>query len=138
MFSVTVRDRLMIAHSLSGEIFGPAARLHGATYVVDVELRRRDLDEHDVVVDIWLASKALRNVLTALDYRNLDDEPAFAGRNTTTEFLAKYIFDRIAEQIDAGTLGEAARAMQSVRVTLRESHVAWAAYDAELPGRGGE
>lgn len=138
MFSVTVRDRLMIAHSFSGEIFGPAARLHGATYVVDVELRRRDLDEHDVVVDIGLASKVLRSVLAELDYRNLDDEPAFSGRNTTTEFLAKHIFDRMAEQIDAGALGEPARALHSLRVTLRESHVAWAAYDAVLAGRGGE
>ena len=137
MFSVTVRDRLMIAHSLSGEIFGPAARLHGATYVVDVELRRPDLDEHDVVVDIGLASKALRSVLAELDYRNLDDEPAFSGRNTTTEFLAKFVFDRMAEQIESGALGESARAMHSIRVTLRESHVAWAAYDGVLADRGG-
>lgn len=137
MYSVTVRDHMMIAHSLKGEIFGPAQRLHGATYVIDVELKRTTLDENDVVVDIGLAGNALRGILDELNFRNLDEEPAFAGRNTTTEFLARLVFDRMAEKIAAGALGPSARAMHSLRVTLHESHIAWAAYEGPLAGREG-
>jgi 6-pyruvoyltetrahydropterin/6-carboxytetrahydropterin synthase len=132
MFSVTVRDHIMIAHSFSGEVFGPAQRLHGATYVVDVEFRRAALDEHGIVVDIGRASTVVRSILAQLEYRNLDEEPAFAGRNTTTEFLAQTLHQRVAGKIEAGALGESARALHSVRVTLHESHIAWASYDATL------
>jgi 6-pyruvoyl-tetrahydropterin synthase len=132
MFSVCVRDHIMIAHSFRGEVFGPAQGLHGATYVVDVEFRRPTLDADGLVVDIGLASQALRALLSDLDYRNLDEEPDFAGRNTTTEFLAKVIFDRMSERIAAGALGEGAREIASLRVVLSESHVAWAAYDSAL------
>ncbi len=133
MYTVCVRDHLMIAHSFKGEIFGPAQRLHGATYVVDLELRRPDLDEDNLVVDIGLASEKLKQALADLNYRNLDDEGAFAGKNTTTEFLARAIFDRIAAYIAEGRLGESARGLASMRVTLHESHVAWACYDGTLP-----
>jgi 6-pyruvoyl-tetrahydropterin synthase len=122
----------MIAHSYRGEVFGPAQRMHGATYVVDVELRRPELDPDGVVVDIGRASAALREVLAEINYRNLDEEPAFAGKNTTTEFLARVVFDRMASRIRAGALGSGASGLSSMRVTLRESHVAWAAYDAPL------
>jgi len=122
----------MIAHSFQGETFGPAQRLHGATYVVDVEFRRTALDADGVVVDIGRAGDALRAVLAALNYRNLDDEPAFGGQNTTTEFLAFTIFERMRERIARGELGPGARALESLRVTLHESHVAWAAYEAAL------
>jgi 6-pyruvoyl-tetrahydropterin synthase len=134
MFSVCVRDHFMVAHSFRGEVFGPAQRMHGATYVVDVELRRSELDPDGLVVDIGRASAALRKVLADLDYRNLDEEPAFVGKNTTTEFLARLIFDRLAGRIRAGELGSTATAggLASMRVTLRESHVAWAAYEASL------
>ena len=136
MFTVCVRDHFMIAHSFRGEVFGPAQRLHGATYVVDVELRRSELDPDGVVVDIGRASAALRQVLADLDYRNLDEEPALAGKNTTTEFLARMIFDRMARRIHAGELGStgssSAGGLTSMRVALRESHVAWAAYEAPL------
>ncbi len=134
MFTVCVRDHFMVAHSFRGEVFGPAQRMHGATYVVDVELRRSELDADGVVVDIGRASAALRKVLADLDYRNLDAEPAFAGKNTTTEFLARTIFDRLARRIHAGELGATAGAggLASMRVTLRESPVAWAAYEASL------
>lgn len=135
MFSVCVRDHIMIAHSFRGEVFGPAQRLHGATFVVDVEFRRPALDADGLVVDIGLASQTLRALLSELDYRNLDDEPAFAGKNTTTEFLAKVIFDRMAAQLAAGALGEGARDIAALRVLLSESHVAWAAYESELPKR---
>jgi 6-pyruvoyltetrahydropterin/6-carboxytetrahydropterin synthase len=132
MFSVSVRDHFMIAHSFTGEVFGPAQRLHGATYVVDVEFRREQLDPDGIVVDIGRATDALRAVLAGLNFRNLDDEPAFAGRNTTTEYLAFVIHGRIAEKIAAGELGPHARGLASLRVTLHESHVAWAAYEAPL------
>jgi 6-pyruvoyl-tetrahydropterin synthase len=132
MFSVTVRDHFMIAHSFKGEVFGPAQNLHGATYVVDVEFRRVELDDDGLVVDIGRASQILGVVLAELNYRNLDDDPAFAGRNTTTEFLAHLIFERLAAEIDAGSLGESARALTALRVTLHESHVASAAYDGAL------
>jgi 6-pyruvoyl-tetrahydropterin synthase len=132
MYTVTVRDHFMIAHSFRGEAFGPAQRLHGATYVVDVEFRRPDLDDNGMVVDIGRAGEVLRTIVGGLNYRNLDDEPAFKGRNTTTEFLAKAIFDRIAAAIGHGDLGGTAHAVDSVRVTLHESHVASAAYEGRL------
>lgn len=132
MFTVCVRDHFMIAHSFRGEVFGPAQRLHGATYVVDVEFRRPSLDDDGIVVDIGRASAALRGVLDALNFRNLDDEPAFAGRNTTTEFLARVVFDRIRAAIAAGALGAAARGLTGLKVTLHESHAAWAAYEGAL------
>ena len=132
MFSVTVRDHIMVAHSLSGETFGPAQRLHGATYVVDATFRRRDLGADGVVVDIGRAAEVLRAVLAELDYRNLDDEPAFAGMNTSTEALAKVIGDRLAERVRAGALGERTRALEALAITLHESHVAWAGYERAL------
>jgi 6-pyruvoyl-tetrahydropterin synthase len=132
MYSVTVRDHMMIAHSLRGDVFGPAQRLHGATYVVDLELRGRELDDDGLVVDIGLASQALGEVLKKLNYRNLDDEPEFIGNNTTTEYLARVIFDRIGARIRAGQLGTAAAGISAMRVTLRESHVAAASYESEL------
>lgn len=132
MFSVSVRDHFMIAHSFTGQVFGPAQRLHGATYVVDAEFRRSELDPDGIVVDIGRATDALREVLAALNFRNLDDEPAFRGRNTTTEFLAAVIHERIAQKIAAGELGPHARGLASLRVMLHESHVAWAAYEGAL------
>lgn len=133
MYSITVRDHVMIAHSFRGEVFGPAQRLHGATYVVDLELRRPALDEDGLVVDIGLASQALHEVLGEVNYRNLDDEPAFGGANTTTEFLARVVFDRIAARIRAGELGPGAAGLSALRVTLHESHIAAASYEGELP-----
>ena len=132
MYSVSVRDHMMIAHSFNGEVFGPAQRLHGATYVVDVEFRRPDLDADGIVVDIGRATEALRAVLAGLNYRNLDEEPSFTGRNTTTEFLARVVFDRLAAAIRQGDLGPGARGVESVRVTLHESHVAAASFDGRL------
>jgi len=133
MYSLCVRDHVMIAHSLRGEVFGPAQRLHGATYVVDLELRRPELDQDNLVVDIGLASQALRAVLATFDYRNLDEHPDLRGQNTTTEFMARQIFEGLVARIRAGELGDAARGLGSLRVVLRESHLAWAAYEAELP-----
>lgn len=132
MFSITVRDHFMIAHSFRGEVFGPAQRLHGATYVVDATFRRADLDADGIVVDIGLATQELGAVLAGLNYRNLDDEPAFAGVNTSTEFLAKVIADRLAEKVHAGALGEGARDLAGIIVVLHESHVAWASYERLL------
>lgn len=132
MYSVTVRDHVMIAHSFRGEVFGPAQRLHGATYVVDAEFRRGDLDADGIVVDIGLATETLRKVLAELNFRNLDEEPAFSGRNTTTEFLARVVFDRLVQAIRAGQLGAGARAIEHLRVTLHESHIAWASYDGAV------
>jgi len=132
MFTVSVRDHFMIAHSFEGQVFGPAQKLHGATYVVDAEFRRAELDPDNIVVDIGRATDALRAVLAALNFRNLDDDPAFRGRNTTTEFLAFVIYERIAAKIAAGELGPHARGLTSLRVTLHESHVAWAAYEGQL------
>ena len=132
MYTVCVRDHMMIAHSFSGDVFGPAQRLHGATYVVDVEFRRPELDADGIVVDIGRATEALREVLAALNYRNLDDVADFAGRNTTTEFLAKTVFDQIRMRIQAGRLGVNARAVESLRVTLHESHVAWASFEGAV------
>jgi 6-pyruvoyl-tetrahydropterin synthase len=132
VFSVTVRDHMMIAHSLRGEVFGPAQRLHGATYIVDATFRRADLDADNIVVDIGRAAEELHAVVTELGYRNLDDEPALAGINTTTEALARLVADRLAERVHAGALGETARKLDGLRVTLRESHVAWASYERTL------
>jgi 6-pyruvoyl-tetrahydropterin synthase len=132
VFSVTVRDHMMIAHSLRGEVFGPAQRLHGATYVVDATFRRANLDADGIVVDIGRAADALREVVGALSYRNLDDEAGFAGANTTTEALAKFIADRLAERVEAGDLGDGARELDGLVVTLHESHVAWASYERAL------
>lgn len=134
MFSVTVREHFMIAHSFDGDVFGPAQKLHGATYVVDVEFRRAALDADNLVVDIGRATEALRAELATLTYRNLDEEPAFAGQNTTTEFLAHVIFERIAARIHNGALGDDARDIDALRVTLHESHVASAAYEGSLRG----
>jgi 6-pyruvoyl-tetrahydropterin synthase len=132
MYSVTVRDHVMIAHSFTGQVFGPAQRLHGATYVVDVELKRPSLDADGIVVDIGHASDALRLVLAELNYRNLDEVPAFAGRNTTTEFLARVVFDRLAAAIQRGELGPGAGAIETIRVTLHESHVASASFEGRV------
>jgi 6-pyruvoyl-tetrahydropterin synthase len=132
MYSVSVRGQIMIAHSFTGAVFGPAQRLHGATYVVDVEFRRRELDTDGIVVDIGRATDILRSVLEDLNYRNLDDEPSFRGRNTTTEFLARVVFDRVVSAIRRGDLGPGAASVESLRVTLRESPLAWAAYDAPV------
>ena len=132
MYSVTVRDHFMVAHSFRGAAFGPAQRLHGATFVVDATFRRVDLDADGVVVDIGRAGEQLRAILQELNYRNLDDDPSFGGKNTTTEVLAREIFDRLVRAVRAGHLGDAARSLQSLCVTLHESHVAWASYDGEL------
>jgi 6-pyruvoyl-tetrahydropterin synthase len=132
MFSVTVRDHMMIAHSFRGEVFGPAQRLHGATYVVDATFRRPDLDADGIVVDIGRAAEELRAVLADLTYRNLDDEAAFAGTNTTTEALARVVADRLADKVQAGALGDGARGLDALIVTLHESHVAWASYERSL------
>jgi 6-pyruvoyltetrahydropterin/6-carboxytetrahydropterin synthase len=132
MYTVCVRDHMMIAHSFAGEVFGPAQRLHGATYVVDVEFKRPKLDENGIVVDIGLAGAALHEVLAALNYRNLDAQSEFSGRNTTTEFLARTVFERLTQAIRSGALGAGAGAMTAMRVTLHESHVAWAAYEGEI------
>jgi len=132
MFSVTVRDHMMIAHSFRGEVFGPAQRLHGATFVVDATFRRATLDADNVVVDIARAAEELHTVVGGLSYRNLDDEAAFAGTNTTTEALAQVIADRLAERVHAGALGEAARELAGLTVTLHESHIASASYERAL------
>ena len=132
MFSVTVRDHMMIAHSLRGETFGPAQALHGATYVIDATFRRADLDADGIVVDIGRAADALRAVASELSYRNLDDEPALASINTTTEALARLVADRLAERVHAGALGDGARELDGIIVTLHESHIAWASYERAL------
>ncbi len=133
MYALTVRDHVMIAHSFQGAVFGPAQALHGATYVVDVELRRAELDGDGLVVDIGLAAAALKSVLAAINYRNLDDHPDFTGRNTTTEFLARAVFDRMAARIATGELGPGSNGLCAMKVTLAESHIAWAAYEGKLP-----
>lgn len=134
MYSVSVRDHVMIAHSLKGEVFGPAQRLHGATYVVDVEIRRPELDADGIVVDIGRASEAVRRVLGELNYRNLDEVPALAGRNTTTEVLSRHIFDALVAAIRSGDLGPGAQGVEQIRVTLHESHVASASFDGRVTG----
>jgi 6-pyruvoyl-tetrahydropterin synthase len=133
MYSVTVRDHMMIAHSFTGAVFGPAQKLHGATYVVDVEFFRPALDPDGIVVDIGRATEVLHATLGDLNFRNLDEEPAFAGRNTTTEFLARVVFDRLASAIAAGQLGSHAGGIERIRVRLHESHVASAAFEGTLP-----
>jgi 6-pyruvoyl-tetrahydropterin synthase len=132
VFSVNVRDHMMIAHSLRGEAFGPAQRLHGATYVVDATFRRATLDADGIVVDIGRAAAELREVLADLTYRNLDDESALAGVNTTTEVLARVIADRLAERVLRSAMGEGARELEALVVTLHESHIAWASYERRL------
>jgi 6-pyruvoyl-tetrahydropterin synthase len=132
VFSLTVRDHMMVAHSFHGEVFGPAQRLHGATFVVDATFHRTELDADNLVVDIGLAARELGAILGELNYRNLDEEPVFAGVNTTTEFLAKVVADRLAERVHGGKLGDAARGCDALSITLRESHVAWATYRRDL------
>jgi 6-pyruvoyl-tetrahydropterin synthase len=132
VFSVTVREHMMIAHSLSGEVFGPAQKLHGATYLVDASFRRTELDADGIVVDIGWASERLREIVAELTYRNLDDDPTLAGVNTTTEVLARVIADRLAERIAAGAMGDPARAIDGLVITLHESHIAWASYERPL------
>ena len=132
MFSITVRDHVMVAHSFRGEVFGPAQRLHGATFVVDATFRRPDLDPDGIVVDIGLATQQLGAVLAELNYRNLDDDPALAGRNTTTEVLAQVIADRLSDRVREGRLGDSGRQVTAVTVTLHESHIAWASYERDV------
>jgi 6-pyruvoyl-tetrahydropterin synthase len=132
MFSVTVRDHMMIAHSFTGDVFGPAQRLHGATFVVDATFRRAALDADGIVVDIGRAAGVLAEIVGGLSYRNLDDEPAFAGTNTTTEVLARHVADLLAERVRAGDLGAAAQDLAGIVVTLHESPVAWASYERAL------
>jgi 6-pyruvoyl-tetrahydropterin synthase len=132
VFSISVRDHMMVAHSFRGDVFGPAQRLHGATFVVDATFRRPDLDDDGIVVDIGLATQQLAEVLGELNYRNLDDEPDFAGVNTSTEFLARLVADRLADRIHSGALGEGARGITAIAVTLHESHIAWASYERSL------
>ena len=132
MYALNVRDHFMIAHSFSGEIFGPAQKLHGATYVVDAEFRRPELDAEGLVVDIGLASQVLKAILDDLNYRNLDDEADFTGKNTTTEFLAREIFERMAGAVKDGRLGAGATGLTAIKITLNESHIAWGSYEGAL------
>jgi len=132
VFSVTVRDHMMVAHSFRGDVFGPAQRLHGATFVVDATFKRPTLDADNIVVDIGRATEELKAILAEFNYRNLDDEPAFAGINTSTEMLAQVIADRLALRVHDGSLGEGAHELTAIQVTLHESHVAWASYEREL------
>jgi 6-pyruvoyltetrahydropterin/6-carboxytetrahydropterin synthase len=137
MYAVSVRDHFMIAHSFTGATFGPAQALHGATYVVDVEFRREALDPDNVVVDIGKAMEAVKAVLGELNFRNLDDVAEFKGINTTTEFLARIVYDRVRARVMAGDFGPHALGLSSLKVTLHESHAAWASYEAALPGVAG-
>ncbi|MBA3488839.1 MAG: 6-carboxytetrahydropterin synthase [Longispora sp.] len=132
MFSVTVRDHMMIAHSFQGAVFGPAQRLHGATFVVDATFRRAELDADNIVVDIARAAAELSSVVGQFNLRNLDEDPALAGMNTTTEALARVIADRLAQRVIAGGLGEGALGLSGITVTLHESHIAWASYERAL------
>jgi 6-pyruvoyltetrahydropterin/6-carboxytetrahydropterin synthase len=132
MYSLTVRDHLMIAHSFTGAVFGPAQKLHGATFVCDLELRRPDLDADGIVADIGLVSRVLAEVLAPLNYRNLDEVPEFAGSNTTTEFLCGEIFRRVKARIAEGALGEGGTGIAAMKVTLHESHIAWASFEGSL------
>jgi 6-pyruvoyl-tetrahydropterin synthase len=134
MYSVLVRDHIMVAHSFSGAVFGPAQRLHGATFIVDVEFRRPDLDPDGIVVDIGRASEVLHALLATVNFQNLDDVPEFKGRNTTTEFMARFVFDRMAQAIATGELGANAGGIESLKVTLHESHIAAASYESALRG----
>lgn len=132
MFSLTVRDHIMIAHSFHGAAFGPAQRLHGATYVIDATFRRETLDENNIVVDIGRAAEELRAIAGDLSYRNLDDDPAYAGMNTSTEALARVVADRLAERVHDGAFGASAHHLAGIMVTLHESHIAWASYERPL------
>ncbi|NUT92643.1 MAG: 6-carboxytetrahydropterin synthase [Saccharothrix sp.] len=132
MYSITVRDHVMVAHSFRGEVFGPAQRLHGATFLVDARFKREGLDSDNIVVDIGLATRELGAVLAELNYRNLDEVPEFAGINTSTEFLARHIADRLADRVHGGALGPGALGLSGIEVTLHESHVAWASYERSL------
>lgn len=132
MYSLNVRDHFMIAHSFEGDVFGPAQRLHGATYVVDATFRRAELDGDGLVVDIGRAADVLRRILAEMNYRNLDAVPTFKGKNTTTEFLAREVWERLAGAARAGELGEGARGLASICVTLHESHVAWGSYEESV------
>ncbi len=132
MYRLTVRDHFMIAHSFRGEIFGPAQRTHGATYVVDVTFQRRELDNDGLVVDIGLASEAVKAVLGEFNFQNLDELPEFKGRNTTTEFMARVVFERLATAIQLGHLGEGAGGLEAMTVALHESHIAWASFEGAL------
>lgn len=132
MYTVTVRDHIMVAHSFKGAVFGPAQRLHGATFIVDVEFRRPDLDPDNIVVDIGRATEVLRQELAPLNFQNLDERPEFTGRNTTTEFLAHAVFTRMVAAIRRGELGQTALGIASLRVTLHESHVASASFEGRL------
>ena len=132
MYSVTVRGHMMIAHSLTGDVFGPAQRLHGATFIVDVEFRRPDLDANGIVVDIGRATDALNKVLAGFSYRNLDEEPSLKDKNTTTEFLARAVFDGIVAALSRGDVGSSAAGIESLRVTLHESHLASASFDGSV------
>ena len=132
MYRLCVRDHFMIAHSFKGEIFGPAQRTHGATYVVDVVFQRPELDQDGLVIDIGLASETVKEVLADYNYRNLDEVSEFTGQNTTTEFMAKVIFDQLAAAIKTGRMGETAKGLTQMEIKLHESHVAWASYEGEL------
>jgi len=132
MYELTVRDHFMIAHSFRGEIFGPAQKMHGATYVVDASFRRKELDNDDLIVDIGLASQVLGDILAEYNYRNLDEIEAFKDRNTTTEFMARVVFDQLAQAVKDGRLGPAASGLDGLKVSLKESHLAWASYEAPL------
>ena len=132
MFAVEVRDHIMIAHSFRGAVFGPAQALHGATFVIDAAFSAETLDDNGIVIDIGRAHEALKAVVAALNYRNLDDVPEFKGSNTTTEFLTRYIFERLAQDARADKLGRNGRELKAIRVTLSESHVARAWYEADL------
>lgn len=132
MFSVSVRSHMMIAHSFEGELFGPAQKLHGATYVVDVVFSSQGLSEDGVVLDIGRATQTLEAVLGDFNFKNLDDDPSFRGKNTTTEFMAKVVFDRMARRLSAGELGPGSERVSALKVTLHESHVAWASFEGTL------
>ena len=132
MYTVEVRDHIMIAHSFRGEVFGPAQALHGATFVVDAAFIAKDVDKNNIVIDIGRAHEALKEILQPLNYKNLDDVPAFKGVNTTTEFLTRHIYDRLAEDARAGRLGRDGKELKAIRVTISESHVARASYEADL------
>ena len=133
MYAVEVRDHVMIAHSLKGDVFGPAQKLHGATYVTDVCFMRPDLDENDIVVDIGLASEVVKQVLAGLNFSNLDDHADFKGKRSTTEAIARWVFDSVTGALRAGKFGEHSEGISRVKVTLHESHIARASYEADVP-----
>ncbi|MBM3782452.1 MAG: 6-carboxytetrahydropterin synthase [Acidobacteria bacterium] len=132
MYTVMVREHVMIAHSFQGAVFGPAQQLHGATYVVDVEFKRPDVDADGIVVDIGRAGETLKRILGEINFRNLDEVPAFHGRNTTTEFLARWVFGQVTTAIAAGDLGPGGRDLHALRITLHESHVASASFEGPV------